>query len=289
MNSVFINGELVAKEKATVSITDRGLLFADSIYEVIPFLKGQAIEPIAHLERLNQSLNAITINNPYNNKHWQNIFNTLITANQLQDQDFAIYIQITRGDSGYRQHAIPKHPLKPTVIAFCKPLIDMPARSSGYKAILREDTRHHIAHIKSTNLLANILLQKEAEQAGAIEAILHRNNTIIECTSSNVFIVNNSTLITPPLQKGMLSGITRQLVLRLAKSCGIPTYEQVIHTQELLGANEIMITGSTKQLCPIIQVDNTLINQGKTGPCWQRIQNAYQQYTQTEHTALETP
>jgi len=276
MNIVYLNGEFVEKDQASVSIFDRGLLFGDAVYEVIPYFNGHALGVVAHLERLNQSLKDIHMKPALNHDEWIEVFEQLVARNQPKDGLYSIYLQVTRGHTTARHHAIPTT-LQPTVFAFL--VLHHPLdKKQGYRAITLPDQRHGISHIKSTNLMANILAFEQAKKANAIEAILYRGEHVIECTCSNVFMVKNRCVYTPPLQPFMLAGITRRITIDIVQQNRLELKEQPILLQELKQADEIWITSSTKTLLPIVFLDDRPINNGTPGELTVLLQNKFDEY-----------
>ena len=171
---------------------------------------------------------------------------------------------------------VPSDKLSPNVIAFCMPM-STPNPNLNHKAILAEDTRHALCNIKSTNLLANTLLLQKARQQGALEVILHRQGFITECSSSNVFIVDNGAIRTPPESELILSGITRALVLELARNNAFECHEKPISVAEIISADEVWVTSSTKLISPITHLDEYTIGNGMPGPVWNTIINLFHQ------------
>ncbi|MCX7125330.1 MAG: aminotransferase class IV, partial [Gammaproteobacteria bacterium] len=192
MTIVYLNGQFLPQEKATVSIMDRGFLFGDGVYEVIPVFEGKFFGFEKHIARLEKSLQAMKIKNPHIAEEWKSIFTTLLIQNEKTTGNCGVYCQITRGADTTRSHTFPDN-LKPTVVAFITALKTTPLDQleKGFSAITLDDTRRHDCYIKATNLLPNILYLQKAKSVGAIEAILIRNGEVLECTSSNVFIVKN--------------------------------------------------------------------------------------------------
>ncbi len=279
MNIIYLNGEFIPQEQATISIMDRGFLFADSIYEVIPIFDGKMLGVDEHLARLDRSLNAINIKPPLSAAQWKQVFHDLLEKNATGNSSLNIYLQITRGTDTTRNHAIPTN-LQPTFLAFCTPAKAKNAEQlqQGFKAITLTDTRRLECYIKSTALLANVLLFEQAQKAGAVEAILIRDGYVTEGTSSNLFIVSNSEIFTPQLTPMILGGVTRDLLLQLAKKDQIPTHETAISESMLLSADEIWVTGSSKEIVPITQLNDNQVGNGQAGPLWQRIQALYHDY-----------
>lgn len=276
MDIAFVNEQFIPKQEATISIMDRGFLFGDSVYEVIPYFNQSPIGLKEHLQRLTDSLNQLKIRNPYSSEQWQALFNELIEKNNLaQTPQFMLYCQVTRGADKKRQHTIESNS-QPCVVLFCAPIKNFSAyQQHGAKAITYPDQRHQLGHIKSTNLLANVLALQAAQNNGALEAILYRDDRVIECTSSNLFIVKNNQIITPPQDPLMLSGITRHLVINQVKKLNIGVLEQTITLNELQQADEIWITSSTKSLIPITQLNDKIIGNGKPGKIGKRCQQHY--------------
>jgi D-alanine transaminase len=277
MSIVYLNGNYIPQEKATISIMDRGFLFGDGVYEVIPVFDGHFFGFDEHMIRLEKSLNAVQIKNPHTSQEWKTIFETLLEKNQKVNGNYSCYCQITRGADTIRSHTFPDD-LKPTVVAFLTPFktktVDQLAQ--GFSAITSEDTRHSNCFIKAINLLPNILQMQKARSAGAVETILIRDDFVLECTSSNIFIVKNNELITPPLSDNILSGITRQLIIKLARENNIECIETKITPAMLNDADEIWVTGSIKEICPIISLDGKAVGNGQVGPVWKKMINLYE-------------
>jgi len=277
MEIIYLNGMFLPKTEATVSVLDRGFLFSDGVYEVIPVYDGKPMGLIEHLERLEISAKAIHMTPPLSITEWKKVLKELMLKNNLEG-DFSFYLQITRGSAPERTHHFPEK-VSPTIMALCKPL-DKKSQEEinrGLKAITCEDKRRSNCYVKATNLLPNILCYQQAKEAGAVEAILIRNDHAIEATSSNLFIVKNSTLITTPLSNQILAGITRQFVIQLIEENGFAVEERLIKKEELFEADEVWLTASNKEIYPITQIDNQFINHGKVGPIWKKVIALYQE------------
>jgi len=273
--SVYLNGQFVSREDACLPVTDRGLLFGDSVYEVIPTYAGIPFRAEQHLDRLQRSLDAIGMGNPLGPDEWLEVLMRLCDTDP--DQDRSIYIQVTRGAYDIRTHR-PPAASDPNVIAFTAPI---PARDpsivrEGIKAITLADTRWHRCDIKSTNLLANVMAQAEALKNEAEDAIFIRNGFAREGTSSNLFIVLDELLLTPPNIDEILPGITRDLILELAADAGIPHAEASIDESELRQAGEIWLTSSTREIAPVVELNGNPVGEGRPGPHWQRMDQLYQ-------------
>lgn len=279
---VFLNGQLLNQEDAKVSVFDRGFLFGDGVYEVIPVYANKMFRFHEHIERLENSLNAIHINNPYNQSEWQNICQDLIKVSQSGDNK-ALYIQVTRGVSE-RQHLY-EETMVPTVFVMCN---KMYARSydKGVGAIIHEDIRWHKCDIKAITLLPNILLRQLAKDTGgAYEAILIRDNQVTEGAASNVFIVKGTSVYTPPKDGNILPGITRDLLVELLRDSGQIVYEEAISLEGLMEADEIWLTGSTTGIAPVLQIDGVSVGNGKPGSLWNSANNIFNAYIEKIKTS----
>jgi len=277
--TVYLNGEFLPESQAHVSVLDRGFIFGDGIYEVIPVYGGKLFRLNEHLSRLQNSLDAIRITNPFSTTEWREILTELIHHNNGGDQ--SLYLQITRG-SAKRDHALPKNSV-PTVFAMSnelKPLANTIVKE-GVAAITLKDIRWLRCHIKAISLLPNILLRQEALDQDAAEAILIRDGLATEGAASNLFAVIDGVITTPPKGPALLPGITRDLVLELAASNTLPCQEKTISLAELQQADEIWLTSSTKEILSVTQLDGKLVANGKPGPLYQRLLTLYQDYKQT--------
>jgi len=273
----YLNGSFLPLEEARVSVMDRGFLFGDGVYEVIPVYGKRLFRLAHHLKRLQNSLDAVRIYNPLADDKWENILTELIKRNSGSDQ--AIYLQVTRGVAARRDHAFPED-TSPTVFAMSTPVpasVDI-ASVAGIRAITLEDNRWKHCNIKAITLLPNVLLRQEAVDAGTAEAILIKDGFAIEGAASNIFIVSNGILITPPNSPALLPGITRDLILELAVNNAIPHREAGIPLDELLSADEIWLTSSTREISPVIMLDDTTVGEGTAGPVWKRMISLYQDY-----------
>lgn len=274
---VYLNGQFLPAAQAHIPVLDRGFLLGDGVYEVIPAYGRRAFRLQQHLERLRHSLEQTRIPNPMSDSQWGEVIAQLIEANAGEDQ--SIYLQLTRGVAEKRDHAFP-HPIRPTVFLMStvlhEPAADLLER--GVAAVTREDIRWHRCDIKAITLLANVLLRQEAIDNGAAEAILVRDGEATEGAASNLFLVRDDVLITPPKGPQLLPGITRDLVLELARSHGIATSERAIAASELALADEIWLTSSTREIMPVVTLDGTPVGTGRPGPLWQRMRGHYQEY-----------
>jgi D-alanine transaminase len=267
---VYLNGEFLPLSQAKVSVLDRGFLFGDGVYEVIPVYGGKPFRLAEHLGRLCKSLAGIRMAPPLEAEEWEHIFNTLIQG--VQDQQ--IYLQITRGAGTKRDHAFPLG-VKPTVFALCTLIAPIPA--SGVKAITVPDIRWQWCHIKAVTLLANVLQRQQALDEGCAEAILIRDGNALEGAASNLFAVVDGVLLTPPIGNDILPGITRDLVVEIAQARAMPLEQRRISLNELLVAEEVWLTSSTREVLPVIELDGRQVGEGKPGPVWARMNALYQE------------
>jgi len=274
---VYLNGEFVPLAEARISVMDRGFLFGDSIYEVIPAYGGRLFRLQHHLHRLENSLHAIHMENPLSQDEWESILATLVL--QYPGEDQSVYLQVSRGVAAQRDHAIPEE-LEPTIFATTAPFpaIDPQWYEQGASAITLDDIRWRYCNIKATTLLPNVLLRQEAKERGAMEAILIRDNQAIEGAASNLFIVDDGQIITPPKGEHLLPGVTRDLVLELAAEAEIPYCEAPIRADRLDSAEEIWLTSSTREIMPVTHLDDRPINNGKPGEIWQQMYERFQAY-----------
>jgi D-alanine transaminase len=275
---LYLNGNYTAVKKAKISVFDRGFMFGDGVYEVIPVYSGKLFRSEGHLARLQYSLDAIDIPNPLTTLQWIEIFSTLIEHN-FPSVDSVIYLQITRGTMEKRDHAWPPD-MQPNVLVTCTEQVyaKQDSATAGAKAVTLDDTRWSDCHIKTINLLANALLHQEARNQGANEAILIREGFAIEGSQSNLFIVRDDIVITPPKSRHMLGGITREIVLELCQQNKIICSEKNISEDDLHQANEIWLSSATREILPIVTLNQHAVGNGRPGVVWQQIIQLYHEY-----------
>jgi D-alanine transaminase len=277
MSTAYLNGAFLPLDQAHVSVMDRGFLFGDGVYEVIPVYGGNLFRLSAHLNRLQNSLDAIRLGNPLTNAGWTSMLERLVTLNEGGDQ--SVYLQVTRGVAPRRDHAFPEDS-RPTLFAMCT--VGVVSRDidnePGVSAITLPDIRWQYCNVKAITLLPNILLRQQAIDADTAEAILLRDSYVIEGAASNVFIVTDGVLKTPPNGAALLPGVTRDLVLELARSNGIPCREVDITADELEAAEEIWLTSSTREITPVVRLDTRTVGDGRPGALWNRMIRLYQAY-----------
>ncbi|MEJ2576270.1 MAG: D-amino acid aminotransferase [Gammaproteobacteria bacterium] len=270
----YLNGRFVPQAEAHVPITDRGLLFGDSVYEVIPAYGGRLFRASQHIARLDRSLAAIRMTNPLDHSEWFAVLEELVR--QLDGADQYVYVQVTRGAYAGRSHVIPAE-VSPNVFAFASllPQPDPRVAAGGVSAVTLDDIRWMRCDIKATTLLANVLGHSQARDEGADEAIFVRDGKVIEGTASNLFIVNSGLLITPPNSQWLLPGVTRDLVLELAQQAGLPYAEASISMLDLDFAEEVWLTSSTREVMPVTQLNGRAVGGGRPGPYWQQMRELY--------------
>lgn len=275
---VYLNGEFLAPDAAKVSVFDRGFIFGDGVYEVIPVFGGRLFRLAHHLARLDASLDAVRLRNPLSHAEWEQILTRLVREQRAVGQ--SIYLQVTRGVAP-RDHAFPPD-VRPTVFAYAQPAVypTPEAVAAGVSAVTARDIRWTRCDIKAIALLANALLRQEAVERGAAEAILIRDEWVTEGAASNVFIVHHGRAITPPKGPFILPGITRDLVLELARAHGIPCAEEPVPEATLRAADEVWMTSSMREVFPITRLDGRPVGNGRPGPVHARMLALYKEYKQ---------
>ncbi len=280
--TVYFNGAFMPIEEAKVPVLDRGFIFGDGVYEVIPVYSRRAFRMAEHLKRLQHSLDGIKLRNPHSESEWTSILNELIQRNAQEgrNQDQYLYLHITRGVAK-RDHAFPNPPVPPTVFVLSNPLTTPPAEllQSGVACITVADNRWLRCDIKAIALLPNVLLRQAAVEAGCAEAILIRDDAFLtEGAASNIFVVKNGTLLAPPKDNLMLPGITYDVILELAAANGIPYQVRRVTKAEVFSADELLLTSSTKEVLAITTLDGQPVGNGKPGAMFARLHPLYQNF-----------
>ena len=277
MSLAYLNGNYQPLAETQVSVMDRGFLFGDGVYEVIPVYARQPFRLREHLQRLGNSLAATRIDNPHDIGGWEAIVLRLIESSDSDDQQ--IYLQVTRGAAPIRNHAFPEHAI-PTVFAMTDPLLPpAPALlAAGTAAVSAVDIRWLRCDIKATSLLANCLLRQMSVDAGCAETILFRDGMLSEGAASNIFVVKDGTVLAPQKNHLMLPGITYDVILEICGQHGIPCTVRDIAEAEVRAADELLMTSSTREVQPIVQLDGCNIGNGKPGPMAQRMAACYQEF-----------
>lgn len=269
--TVFLNGQWIAAEQAKVSVFDRGFLFADGIYEVVPVYQQRPFLLAEHLARLQRSLSALQINAP-DNSFWQAVISELLERNGMADA--LVYIQVTRGAEANRSH-LAGADLQPTLFASISPLLVHWHQPKPVAVTLFDDIRWLRCDIKSTSLLANIMLKQQAHQAGYSEPLLQRDGWITEGASCNFFGVRNGIMYTAPKDHLILPGISRDHVIALAQQLGLEVREQAFAVTDLAELDELFLTSSSREVQPVGRIDDMIIADGQCGPITAQLVTAY--------------
>jgi D-alanine transaminase len=270
------NGKLVPLDQISISPLDRGFIFGDGVYEVIPVYDGVPLHAREHFERLQRSMDEIRLKNPHTADEWIRITGELLKHHPGNQ---AVYIQVTRGAPPKRDHVIPKD-LVPTVFMMANALSSpsKEAVENGVACVTARDFRWEKCHIKSTSLLGNVLARQISVDAGATETILFRDGMLTEASSSNVFVVKNGVVAAPPRDNLILLGITYELAAKLARDGALKIETRPITEAEVRSADEIWLTSSTKEVLAVSTLDGKPVGTGKPGPIFRRMHSLYQDY-----------
>lgn len=275
MDTVYLNGEFLPRAQARISVMDRGFLFGDGVYEVVPVFGGRCFRLDEHLDRLSYSLRETRIAEPLSRLQWQAVLERLVADYGGGDQ--MLYLQVTRGVAAEREHRFPDCP--PTVFAMSRVLPALQEQAPApIAAILLDDIRWQRCDIKSTSLLANVLMTQRVLDAGAGEAILVRDGRVLEGAASNVFAVVEDTLYTAPKDRHILAGITRDLIVELARQHGLAVREEALPPERLQGASELWISSSTRDIVPVTRLDGRPVGAGGVGPVFEQVWQWYRQF-----------
>ena len=269
---VFLNGKFLPLNKAKISILDRGFIFGDGVYEVVLIRDGMPLYLYEHLKRLRTSLRAIYCSAKINYSEITQIISRLLRLNCALCGCYSLYFQITRGVDADRNRQFSRN-LTPTIFMLLKPIYPLSFEElrCGKAAITAEDIRWRYCHIKSISLLPTLLLVNQAFRANCEETIVIREGKVLEGTSSNVFVVKNGKIFTPLLSEHNLSGVTRDLILKIARRNGMAVVERAVSVSFLRHADEVWISSSTRGIYPIVKLDGKKIGNGKAGPVWEKI------------------
>jgi D-alanine transaminase len=263
-------------EDAKVPVLDRGFIFGDGVYEVVPVYSKVPFRLEEHLARLERSLAAVGIRNPHTREQWRGFIAGVIERQAFEDQ--AVYFQVTRGVAK-RDHAFPKQYV-PTVFMMSNPLVPPPAAlvEQGAAAITAHDNRWLRCDIKSISLIGNVLLRELSAEAEAVETILFREGKLTEASASNVFIVKRGTIQSPPKTELILPGITYDVVVELARANALPLELRDITEAEVRAADEIWVTSSSKEVLAVVRLDHAAVGDGRPGPVFRRMYRLYQEF-----------
>jgi D-alanine transaminase len=273
---VFLNGKFLSIEQAMVPVLDRGFIFGDGVYELIPVYSRAPFRMDDHLARLERSLAAVRISNPYPREQWREIILKLVAQQPWADQ--AVYFQVTRGVAK-RDHAFPPG-AQPTVFAMCNPLVNPPKElvERGVAAVSAVDNRWLRCDIKSISLIGNVLLRQASADAGAAETILFRDGRLTEASASNVFVAKNGLLLSPPKSNLILPGITYDVVVEIAQATRIPIEFRDVSEAEVRAADEVWLTSSSKEILAVASLDGKPVGEGKPGPLFRKAYAGYQEF-----------
>jgi len=276
---VFLNGKFLPIEEARVPVLDRGFIFGDGVYELVPVYSRVPFRLEEHLARLERSLAETRIRNPYSREQWRDIITQLVAKQPFEDQ--GVYFQVTRGVAK-RDHAFPAD-TAPTVFIMANPLVNPPREviERGAEAVSAQDFRWHRCNIKSISLIGNVLLRQLSADAGAIETILFRDGQLTEAAACNVFVVRSGVIQCPPKTNLILPGITYDVVLELAQAAQLPLEIRNLSEAETRAAEEIWITSSSKEVLAIVKLDGKPVGDGRPGPLFRRMHLLYQDFKRT--------
>jgi D-alanine transaminase len=274
MTTVYLNGEFVPKERAMISVEDRGFIFGDGIYEVVRVIEGRIFEWGAHAARLARGLSGVRIPlEPQAVDGLKAVCKRLVTENGLADGEATVYVQVSRGVAP-RTHHFPPPGTRPTVYAAASRfVVPREHRESGVRAITFPDFRWLRCDLKTVNLLGAVLARQAAVEAGAYEAVLLRDGVVTEGAATNAFAVVDGALRTHPLGNLILPGITRQVVVELLNESGIALVEKPVTQGELVRATELFLCGTTTDVTPVIALDGNPVGAGTPGPVTTRVQS----------------
>jgi D-alanine transaminase len=275
---VFLNGKFLPIEEAKVPVLDRGFIFGDGVYELVPVYSRVPFRLDEHLARLERSLAETRIRNPYTRAQWRELIYRLVDAQSFDDQ--GLYFQVTRGVAK-RDHAFPKD-VEPTVFMMSNPLVTPPRElvQKGAAAVTAQDNRWLRCDIKSISLIGNCLLRQLSAEAGAVETILFREGKLTEASASNVFVVKRGVILSPPKSSLILPGITYDVVVELAGAVGLPLELRDVTEPEVRGADEIWVSSSSKEVLPVVSLDAVPVGDGRPGPLFGRMYQLYQEFKQ---------
>ena len=272
----YLNGEFLPLDQAKISVLDRGFIFGDAIYEVIPVYRRKPLRLAAHIARLQRSLDEIRITSPHSDGEWAGLIGDLINYSEHDDQ--AVYLQVSRGVAK-REFGLLQG-VEPTVFMLSSPFVSPPQQQidNGVAAVSQADFRWLRCDIKSTSLLGANMLRQFANDAGGAECVLFRDGYLTEGSSSNIFVVRNGVLVTPPKSRLILPGITYDLLLELALANGVPTQVRDVSESEVKAADELMLSASLRELLAITQLDGKPVGDGKPGVVFRRLYELFQAY-----------
>lgn len=274
--TVYLNGQFLPIEEAKISPLDRGFIFGDGVYEVIPYYAGRGLRAVEHLKRLQRSLDELDIANPYSLEKWQDIIAALIEKNG--GGNVGVYIQVTRGVA--KRDFPPPPGLTQTVFLMVNPLATPKAEvyEKGLSCVSLDDNRWLRCHVKATALLGAVLLKHEGNKMGGDEVVMFRDGYLTESSASNIAAVKNGVILCPPMDNLILGGITYELMMELARKNGMPLEVRRVHRREVRAADEVWIMSSTKEVAPIVMLDGKPIGTGVPGPVFKKMRALFDDY-----------
>lgn len=279
MPIAYLNGEWLLAEEAKVSVLDRGFLFGDGVYEVIPVYNGSLFCLERHVRRLKNSLAEIHLGEHLAEIDWAALLTEAVEKSG--DSMAALYVQVTRGVDVARSFVYPENP-KPTILIMVNPAPQLASREiKAISLVTLEDFRWDRGHIKTISLIAAGMLKNQAIAQGANDAVLVKDGEVTEATSANIFAVIDGVIVTPPKTTSLLHGITRDVVVELAREHGLPIEERSLLPTELASADEVFISSSTMETWPVGQIDGNPVGNGEPGLIWQKVDDLFQTFKLT--------
>lgn len=274
--TAYLNGEFMPIEEARVPVLDRGFIFGDGVYEVVPVYAGRPFRWPQHLARLRRSLAGVGIDDPHDEAGWTALVAGLVARHPWTDQ--FVYMQVTRGVAR-RDHAFPRPAVRPTVFAMSSQLVPPPAEhiQRGVAAVSLPDERWLHCDIKSTSLLGNVLAREAAVRAGAAECVMFRDGFLTEGSASNIWLVRGGRLYGPPADNLVLQGVRYGLIQELCEGSGIPLQLRRVLREEVQTADELILSSATKEVLPITSLDGHPVGDGRPGQVFAKLHAAYQQ------------
>ena len=272
---VHLNGALLPLADATISVLDRGFIYGDGAYELVPVYARKPFRMMQHLDRLQRTLDGIRLPNPHSRGEWERIIGQVIERTPFADQ--AVYMQVTRGVAK-RDHSFPKD-AKPTVFVMSNPL-PTPTREQvedGVAVVTAEDNRWKRCDLKTISLLGNVLMRQLATDADAVETVMFRDGWLTEASASNVLIVKDGTIVAPPKDNQILPGITYDATIEFARDAGLAAEIRPVSRAEAQDADEMWLSSSTKEVLAVTSVDGRAFAGGKPGPVFRRIYDVFQE------------
>jgi D-alanine transaminase len=275
---VYLNGKFMPIEEARVPVLDRGFIFGDGVYELVPVYSRVPFRLEEHLNRLERSLAAVKIRNPHTRAEWRDIVLQLVAKQPFEDQ--GVYFQVTRGVAK-RDHSFPKD-ATPTVFGMSNPLVTPPKElvERGASCVTAVDERWLHCDIKSISLLGNCMMRQLSAEQGGVETIMFRDGKLTEASASNVFVVRSGVILSPPKTNLILPGITYDVVVELAQGAALPLEFRDITRDEVFSADELWVTSSSKEVLPVVKLDDKVIGSGKPGPVFAKMHRLYQEFKQ---------